>query len=216
MKIEITLIIIYAMSLLMTSCNSSGTTPSTLETVANLIEILEDPQSPEFSHAVNELAKMGPSASSAAPILSLALTYPRRDSYIAGKVLIEMGPEAELAIPNLITALKDPRPEVRRYAALALGSIGRPAKCAIPEIAKRLWDPDPWVRSASAISIESIITIDLVADTYKASPASPGAVAADDPQGKISGQAQTWWSSTGQNMDWSDTFGRCAPNIKEP
>ncbi len=70
-----------------------------------LIQILErsgdvnDPAFDLFDDVIEELEKRGQSASEAAPALAKAISYPRRDSGIAGKALIPMGQSAVNAIP---------------------------------------------------------------------------------------------------------------------
>jgi len=177
-----------------------------------LILILENPDSPDFSLATSELAKMGPAAAPAAPALARALRYPRHDSYTAGVALATMGPAAKSAIPELIQALEDDRSNVRLFAAFVLGTIGESAKCAVPELAPRLWDSDAWVRTAAAGALDAITGTDLVVEVYELKPSHPGSVTEDEPEGIITGKARVWWAEKGQYLDWVDDSDLCNPS----
>jgi hypothetical protein len=155
-----------------------------------------------FGAITEELAKRGPSASEVAPALSVALTYPRRDSYLAGFALMAIGPNAKSAIPVLASELSHDRNTVRRYAALSLGTIGQAAECAVPQLASLLWYPDSETRSAAAVSIDAIIKSDLVDPEAKLDPQTPGVLPLDEPEGVLSGLAREWWLNTGQNINW--------------
>ena len=169
-----------------------------------LILLLENPENPGhlFGAITKELARRGPSASEAAPALSVALTYPRRASHLAGFALIAIGPEAKTAIPILVSQLSHTRTSVRRYAALSLGAIGKSAECAVPQLASLLWHQDLETRSAASISIDAITGIDLVDPENKLDPQAPGVMPLDDPEGIVSGSAKQWWVNNGQNMNW--------------
>ena len=169
-----------------------------------LILLLENPEDPEnlFGTITKELSKRGPSASEAAPALGVALTYRRRDSYLAGFAVMAIGPNAKSAIPILVSELSHERSTVRRYAALSLGTIGQSAECAVPQLASLLWNPDSKIRSAAAISIEAITGIDLVDPEAKLDPQTPGVIPLDEPEGIVSGGVREWWLNNGQNMDW--------------
>lgn len=174
-----------------------------------LIRLLEDQNDPDnlFGAVTKELSKRGSSASDAAPALSVALTYPRRDSYLAGFALIAIGPNAKLAIPILTSELTHERNTVRRYAALSLGAIGQEAECAIPQLASLLWHTDSETRSAAAISIDAITGVDLVDPESKLDPQTPGVMPLDEPEGTVSGLAREWWLNDGQTMNWP--IGNC-------
>jgi HEAT repeat protein len=169
-----------------------------------LIKMLEDQSDPEnlFGAITEELGKRGVDASDAAPALSVALTYPRRDSYLAGFALLALGPNAKSAIPILVSELTHERTTVRKYAALSLGAIGREAECAIPQLASLLWHPDSETRSAAAISIDAITEANLVDPDAKLDPQTPGIMALDEPEGIVSGLAKEWWLETGQDIYW--------------
>lgn len=167
-----------------------------------LIRLLEDQNDPNnlFGAITEELANRG--ASEAAPTLSVALTYPRRDSYLAGFALMAIGPGAKSAIPVLVSELPHESSTVRRYAALSLGAIGQQAECAIPQLASLLWYSDSETRSAASISIDAITGIDLVDPEAKLDPHTPGVMPLDEPEGIVSGLAKQWWLNNGQNMNW--------------
>jgi hypothetical protein len=169
-----------------------------------LILLLENPENPEhlFGAITKELARRGPSASEAAPALSVALTYPRRDSHLAGFALMAMGPDAKTAIPLLVSQLFHTRTSVRRYAALSLGTIGKSAECAVPQLASLLWHQDPETRSAASISIDAITGINLVDPEAKLNPQVPGIMPLDESEGVFSGPAKHWWVNNGQDMNW--------------
>ena len=57
---------------------------------------------------------------------------------------------AETVLPLLVTALKDEDKHVRRYTAMALGTMGKPAVDAIPALIEALKDEDATVRSKVA------------------------------------------------------------------
>ena len=100
--------------------------------------------------------------------------------------------------------LTSPREEVRRYSIFVIGTIGAPANCAVPQLATFLWDPESTVRSVTAGALTEITQIQLVEDEiYKLDPVAIGSVAADEPEGHLSGIAREWWLKTGQNMNWA-------------
>ncbi len=162
----------------------------------DLIRLLEDQEDPDnlLGTITEELAKRGPAASAAAPALSVALTYPRRNSYLAGFALIAMGPNAKSAIPTLVSELSHERTTIRRYAALSLGAIGQAAGCAVPQLVSLLWYSNSKSRSAAAVSIDAILGIDLVDPEAKLDSQTPGVLALDEPEGIVSGLAKEWWS----------------------
>ncbi len=193
-----------------------ATSMPTPPSVEQLIEIVmaSDPGSPvydpgskeseSFAFAASELAKRGPAAAPAAPVLAQALRYPRRDSYLAAQALAAIGPAAESAIPELLIALGDNRSEVRVCAVFVLGVIGKPSKEAVPLIAPLLWDSDLFVRSAAAGAMERITGLDLVEDPYDLDPARACSVFGDEPNGSITAKVRAWWVEEGQYSDWTE------------
>lgn len=201
------IIMILTLILIISSGCSSHSKPE--DDVSNksneeLIRLLEDQSDPNnlFDAVTKELARRGPSAFEAAPALSIALTYPRRDSYLAGFALMAIGPDAKIAIPILVSELSHERSAVRRYSALTLGTIGQDAQCAIPLLASLLWHTDSETRAAAAISIDAITGIDLVDPENKIDPKTPGIMPLDEPEGIVSSSAREWWSTAGEDMTW--------------
>jgi HEAT repeat protein len=64
--------------------------------------------------------------------------------------------QAKEAVPALIEALEDPSPEVRRYAALSLGSYGSAASAAVPALQKATGDSDEGARQLAAKALKRI------------------------------------------------------------
>jgi len=191
-------------------------TPVSLEHLIAMVEAA-NPDLPGWDRvdlwrAVDELERLGPAAAPAAPALARALQYRRRDSYVATKALVAMGPAAAPAIPELVKALGNERTIVRSDAAFVLGTIGEPARCAVPAVASLLWDSDPWVRSAAAGALEAITGVDLVAEFHELNPETPGSVGGDEPEGKVTGKARSWWITEGQYLDWSGKPNLCNAN----
>ena len=58
------------------------------------------------------------------------------------------------AVPSLIRLLDDEKPQVRQYAAKALGKIG--SEDAIPHLKRVLNDEKPYVRNAATAAIKRI------------------------------------------------------------
>lgn len=197
--------------LLFSSCSLfPGATPKS--SVEDLVQILyaSDPDSTnysvnsnefaEFSQAIEQLSDMGTGAIDAASMIAKAISFPRRDSYLAAKALLSLGPDiASTTIPILLDNLNSQRSEVRAYSTFVLASIGGPASCAVAEISHLLWDTDMFVRAAAAIALDNITEVDLVEEYYKFIPeehvnlSMPG----DDPEGYITNSARTWWEE-----DW--------------
>ena len=181
------------------------------KSTTELIKILEragdtnDPAGVAFWDVIKELEKRGQSASDAAPALAKAITYPRRDSGMAGIALISMGESAKSAIPILAKNLDHERADVRENSSFILGNIGNLAECSVPKLGNLLWDKDPAVRSTAATAIEAITNIDLIEDDYhEIDPKGYGSAVLDEPEGTITQYARTWWVESGQFMKWSN------------
>lgn len=183
-------------------------TPTPTPTLEQLIAILQDPLSPDFWFAAEELAKMGPAAAPAAKALAKALRYPRRDSYMAAEALVAIGPAAVSVIPDLVQAIGDDLPRTRTNAAVVLAIIGPLAKCAAPDLARLLWDEDPEVRGAAAAALDAVTGIDLVPKVWEIDPSIASGVL-DDPEGSVTEKARNWWVEKGQYLDWSDEPNLC-------
>jgi hypothetical protein len=75
---------------------------------------------------------------------------------VATRLLAQRHKEPAEVIPALTAALRDNHKEVRRCAALGLGSFGEQAKEAVPALQALLKDPDREVRDAAATAIGRI------------------------------------------------------------
>jgi len=204
------------MGLVLIGCGSAATYTPGPPSVERLVGILaaSDPESPmynpksneseSFLFAITELAKLGPDAAPAAPILGRALRYSRHDSYMAATALTAIGADAKSAIPDLIIALQDDRADVRTCALFVLGAIGKPSTPTVPVIAPMLWDQDSFVRTAAAGALEEITEVDLVEDLYQLDLAHVCSVFSDEPDGSITETARNWWVEDGQHVDWTE------------
>jgi HEAT repeat protein len=98
--------------------------------------IMENSDETAQMRILNAVAEAGEAA---VPGLIRALRN-ERVAYWACIVLREIGPAAKAAVPALIETLKSPRPDVRREAVLALGTMNDDALPAVPQIAALLGD----------------------------------------------------------------------------
>ena len=79
-----------------------------------------------------------------------------RERIIAVRLLPQRKEQAAQVVPALIEALKDKDGDVRRSAALGLGSFGEQAKDAIPALEAAKSDRDARVREAAGIALSRI------------------------------------------------------------
>jgi HEAT repeat protein len=79
-----------------------------------------------------------------------------RDRIIAVRSLPQHKGDAAEVVPALIEVLKDNDGDVRRSAALGLGSFGEQAKDAIPALQAAQRDRDARVREAAGIALSRI------------------------------------------------------------
>jgi len=79
-----------------------------------------------------------------------------RDRIMAVRLLPERKRDAAQVIPALIEALKDRDGDVRRSAAIGLGSFGEQARDAIPALQAALGDRDARVRGSAATALTRI------------------------------------------------------------
>jgi hypothetical protein len=79
-----------------------------------------------------------------------------RDRTIAVRTLAGRTRDAAKVVPALIEALKDKDDDIRRSAALGLGSFGEQARDAIPALQAAQHDPDVRVREAARIALSRI------------------------------------------------------------
>jgi hypothetical protein len=200
--------------------------PTPAPSTAELIQILyaSDPDtsyyapgSQEFAafpQALQLLSDLGPGAIDAASLMAKAISFPRRDAYLAAEALLWLDPQiTATAIPILLDNLHSPRADVRLYSVLVLASLGELASCAVADIAPLLWDPDPLVRSAAAVALDLITDEDLVRQSYRIIPLElddlpfPG----DQPEGEVTDPARAWWEESGSGFNWHPAYGICDP-----
>jgi len=79
-----------------------------------------------------------------------------RDRLIAVRLLPQRTQDAAQAIPALMVALKDKEGDIRRSAAIGLGTLGEQAKDAVPALQAALRDRDARVREAAGKALSRI------------------------------------------------------------
>jgi HEAT repeat protein len=79
-----------------------------------------------------------------------------KERIVAVRTLPQRRGDAAQVVPALIEALKDKDGDVRRSAALGLGSFGEQAKDAVPALQVAQRDPDARVREAAGIALSRI------------------------------------------------------------
>ncbi len=79
-----------------------------------------------------------------------------RDRITAVRILPQRKADAPLVVPALVQSLKDKDGDVRRGAALGLGSFAQEAREAVPALQAALSDPDARVREAVALALSRI------------------------------------------------------------
>ena len=79
-----------------------------------------------------------------------------KDRIIAVRLLPQRKGDAAQIVPALVEALKDKEGDVRRSAALGLGTFGEKAKDAIPALQAAQRDHDARVREAAGIALSRI------------------------------------------------------------
>jgi HEAT repeats len=84
------------------------------------------------------------------------LKGPDKERTIAVRTLPGRKGDAAKIVPALIEALKDRDGDVRRSAALGLGSFGEEAKDAVPALQAAEHDRDARVRQAAGIALSRI------------------------------------------------------------
>ena len=174
----------------------------------------------EFPEAVKQLSMMGSNAVEAAGDLSIAITFPRQDSYLAAQALIILGPDITATtivslFGNLDSSnLHNQKPEALIYSTILLSSTGNRASCAVGNIGPLLWNPNSTVRSAAAFALEKITEQDLVASQYEiviTSSFLANSISTDTPDGSIVGVARQWWNDQGSKINWHSSYGLCDP-----
>jgi vesicle coat complex subunit len=79
-----------------------------------------------------------------------------KERIVAVRTLPQRKGDAAQVVPALIEALKDNDGDVRRSAALGLGSFGEQARDAVPALRAAQRDPDARVREAAGIALSRI------------------------------------------------------------
>jgi len=128
--------------------------PRAKAALPELIKLINDTSPLVRRASALSLVKIDPKSSNVIEGLSKALS----DNELivchgAALALKQAGASAEKAVPALEKALANERKEIRRVAALALGSIG---KSAIPVLTKAIFSKDPLVRKYAARAIGNI------------------------------------------------------------
>lgn len=177
-----------------------------------LIEILSDPTSLRLVEAANEIGNRGLEAADAAPILAVALSYPRRDSILVARSLAALGEDGRGAVPLLVASLRTDRADVRQVAVAVLGFIGEPARCAVPEIAVLLWDSDAYARTSAAVALDRITGVALSDSGIGLALKDPTNGIADEPEGSKTDLAREWWIHSGSFMEWPTGSADCEPS----
>ena len=177
-----------------------------------------DPQSTQyaqFPEVVQRLGAMGANAADAVDDLALAVSFPRKDAYLAGQALLKLGPDlTSLGLPILIDDLNDQKPAARIFALVLLGSTGRAGACSVGHIGPLLWDQDSSVRTAAALALENITGEDLIEVQYEVAITPSFMVdnlPQDTPDGTVVSKARGWWSDQGSKIDWHPAYDICDP-----
>ena len=120
-----------------------------------MIETVRAEEADGHGAAILALARIGPDARAAAPVLIETLRSghgPRRTD--AARALGRIG--APEAVPALIVALEDESDHVRFHAARALGKLGAMAASALDALMRATKDPNDRVRREAGVAIKRI------------------------------------------------------------
>jgi HEAT repeat protein len=79
-----------------------------------------------------------------------------KDRVIAVRLLPQRKGEAATTVPALIGALRDTESDIRRSAAIGLGTLAESAKDAIPALQAATKDRDARVREAAGVALSRI------------------------------------------------------------
>jgi vesicle coat complex subunit len=79
-----------------------------------------------------------------------------KDRVIGVRLLPQHKEDVAKVVPALIEALKDKEGDVRRSAAVGLGSLGEEAQAAIPALEAAKHDRDARVRKAAEVALSKI------------------------------------------------------------
>jgi HEAT repeat protein len=128
--------------------------------VAALGRLSSDPDPDVRTAALTALARFGPAAGSAAPVVLTAAGRGDVEPRVAAvNALGALQTDADRTIPVLIAALKHPDLRLRRVAAAGLVRFGPGAKAALPELRQAVLSDDQDLRLAAA---EAILAIERV------------------------------------------------------
>jgi len=123
--------------------------------VPMLTKAINDPKTRDA--AIRALARIGPEAKGAVPIL-ITMLADKNPLVVAdaATALARIGPDAASGAAALTALLSNADMEVRSAATNALGTIGAPAKAAVPALLKQVSGPEPMLVVASVWSIRRI------------------------------------------------------------
>ncbi len=103
------------------------------------------------------LARIGPSAADAVPVLVGFLETGTPDRrWRAARTLGRIGPPAVAAVPALTAAVGDPESLVRLHAVRALGRVGPAARPAAAVLQRATGDPDDGVRREARQALDKL------------------------------------------------------------
>jgi HEAT repeat protein len=123
------------------------------EVVAALCAALKDPEERCAMAALPTLRRTG--AKPEVIVTAIVQAVRQQGPDFLDSAVVEMGRIPD-AVPKLTEALAVSHPQVRRFAARALGKMGSAAKGAIPALRKASHDQDDRVRQAATESLELI------------------------------------------------------------
>ena len=127
------------------------------ESVAPLMELLDDPSARLKSRAAEALGMIGGPAEAAVPALIRTLHCPDLEvRERAADALGWIGRQPEIAVPALTQALTDPEEGVDYYAAESLGSFRERAASAIPALLANFASRDYRNKDSAALALSKI------------------------------------------------------------
>ena len=119
--------------------------------VSKLIEMLSD-QDLRVQAAAALAHVSGPKAAAHVPALLTCLRSPEVAN-LCGTALIKAAPKAGGHLPAFLAALKDARPDIRAFAAAAIGQIESRPKAAVEPLIAVLKDPEAAVRMGAVAAL---------------------------------------------------------------
>lgn len=119
-----------------------------------LVELIDDADAGRRGAARSVLSQVRWRGSGAHAALLIGCLRRQETRHPCGMALVRtMDAKAGRWTPELLALLKDGEPEVRTYAAIALGEVGSAAGSAIQPLARALSDPAAPVRGAAATAL---------------------------------------------------------------